>query len=64
MLIFAWLSVCCKTSGDLTVTLFLSLKEQGKTILLASHNREDIQVLCDEVYEMDKGNLRKSNPSG
>jgi ABC-2 type transport system ATP-binding protein len=41
--------------------LFLNLKEQGKTILLASHNREDIQVLCDEVYEMDKGNLRKSN---
>lgn len=39
--------------------LFLELKEQGKTILLASHNREDIEILCDEVYEMDAGVLRK-----
>lgn len=37
--------------------LFLSLKEQGKTILLASHNKEDIEALCDEVYMMDKGIL-------
>ena len=37
--------------------LFLKLKEQGKTILLASHNKEDIEVLCDEVYMMDKGIL-------
>lgn len=35
--------------------LFLALKEQGKTILLASHSREDIEVLCDHVYEMDAG---------
>ena len=30
------------------------LKEQaenGATIILASHNREDIELLCDEVYE-------------
>lgn len=39
--------------------LFLSLKEQGKTILLASHNKEDIDVLCDEVYEMDRGIISK-----
>ena len=39
--------------------LFLNLKEQGKIILLASHNREDIDVLCDCVYEMDKGKLVK-----
>lgn len=39
--------------------LFLSLKEQGKTILLASHNREDIDILCDFVYEMDKGRLKE-----
>lgn len=37
--------------------LFLSLKDQGKTILLASHNKEDITTLCDYVYSMDKGNL-------
>lgn len=39
-------------------SLFLSLRSQGKTILIASHNREDIEVLCDEVYEMDRGVLR------
>ena len=32
--------------------LFLELKEKGKLIIVASHNREDISVLCDEVYEI------------
>lgn len=35
------------------------LRSQGKTILLASHSHEDIDVLCDTVYEMDKGRLTK-----
>ena len=39
--------------------LFLELKEMGKTILLASHNKEDIDVLCDFVYEMEMGVLRQ-----
>ena len=39
--------------------LFLSFKEEGKTLLLASHNREDIELLCDEVYEMEHGRLHK-----
>ncbi len=37
----------------------LKLKEHGKTILIASHSAEDIDVLCDKVYEMEKGNLQK-----
>lgn len=37
--------------------LLLGLKEQGKTILLASHNHEDIATLCDTVHEMDGGIL-------
>lgn len=37
----------------------LDLKSQGKTILIASHSAEDIDVLCDTVYEMDKGRLEK-----
>ena len=37
--------------------LLLELKAQGKTILLASHNHEDIAALCDTVYEMDGGVL-------
>jgi ABC-2 type transport system ATP-binding protein len=41
--------------------VFLSLKENGKTILIASHNKEDIEILCDDVYEMDAGILSKIN---
>lgn len=37
--------------------LLLELKAQGKTILLASHNHEDIVALCDTVHEMDGGVL-------
>lgn len=35
----------------------LDLKEKGKTILIASHSAEDIDVLCDTVCEMDRGAL-------
>lgn len=35
----------------------LDLKANGKTILIASHSAEDIDVLCDTVYEIDKGKL-------
>lgn len=35
----------------------LALKEEGKTILIASHSAEDIDVLCDTVHEMDKGKI-------
>ena len=37
----------------------LDLKAQGKTILIASHSAEDIDVLCDGVVEMDKGKMEK-----
>lgn len=39
--------------------LFLQMKEEGKLLILASHNREDISILCDEVYEMENGVLTK-----
>lgn len=39
--------------------LLLKMKEQGKTILLASHSAEDIDILCDEVYEMEMGSCSK-----
>lgn len=35
--------------------LIKGLKEDGKTILLASHNQGDIDELCDTVCEMDAG---------
>lgn len=37
--------------------LFLSLRDQGVTMIIASHNPLDIQELCDHVYEMDAGKL-------
>lgn len=35
--------------------LFSRLRDEGKTILLASHIAEDIDLLCDRVYEIDDG---------
>lgn len=35
----------------------LKLKNEGKTILLSSHSSEDIELLCDKVYEMEHGKL-------
>ena len=43
--------------------LLLELKAQGKTILLASHNREDIAILCDTVVELDHGRIIKTEDS-
>ncbi|MED9967463.1 MAG: ATP-binding cassette domain-containing protein [Blautia sp.] len=37
--------------------ILLGLKKEGKTILLASHHKEDIDMLCDKVYRMEKGKL-------
>ena len=39
--------------------ILLKLKEQGKTIMLASHSSEDIEILCDTVHEMDRGNIER-----
>ena len=35
--------------------LFRSLRDNGTTILLASHAAEDIDLLCDTVYEVSDG---------
>lgn len=40
--------------------LFLELKRLGKTILVASHNPEDIRLLCDRVYRMNAGVLEQA----
>lgn len=37
--------------------LFKSLRDKGKTIILASHNPLDIDELCDTVHEMDAGHM-------
>ena len=40
--------------------LIKGLKNEGKTILLASHNQGDIDELCDTVCEMDAGIMTMS----
>lgn len=35
--------------------LIKSMRDEGKTVLLASHNQMDIDELCDTVCEMDGG---------
>jgi len=38
-------------------SLLKELRNQGKTVILASHNPADISELCDYVYELDAGVL-------
>ncbi|MGM9917010.1 ATP-binding cassette domain-containing protein [Anaerotignum sp.] len=46
-----------KNGVDDIRNILLELKKEGKTLLLASHNTEDIKILCDKVYEMESGIL-------
>ncbi|NLE24590.1 MAG: ATP-binding cassette domain-containing protein [Clostridiaceae bacterium] len=46
-----------KTGVEDVRKMILSLKEKGKTIMLASHNPYDIEVLCDTIHEMDAGRI-------
>ncbi len=36
----------------------VELRRQGKTILLTSHNREELRILCDEIWIMQDGKLQ------
>ena len=40
-------------------TILLKMKEQGKLIIIASHVRDDIDILCDKVYGIDAGIMKK-----
>lgn len=39
--------------------LFCELRERGCIILISSHNREDLEEICDSIYIMKKGKLVK-----
>lgn len=43
-----------KTGVSQIRELLLELKTQGKAILLASHNAQDIEILCDSVHQMEE----------
>ena len=38
----------------------LKEKEKGKLIILAIHDKEDIKVLCDEIYKFNDGTVKKA----
>ena len=44
--------------------LFRNLKEQGKTIVLATHVKEDVELLCDRIYRSahEPDQLRHADP--
>ena len=48
-----------ETSVKRIRSLLLDLKKQGKTIILASHIKEDMEILCDEVYRIENKTLKK-----
>ncbi len=37
--------------------LLLELKENGSLIIIASHQSDDLSILCDEIIEMDEGRI-------
>lgn len=39
--------------------ILLKEKEKGKLIILATHDKEDIKVLCDEIYKFNDGTVKK-----
>lgn len=38
--------------------VILKMRERGKLVIIASHIREDIDILCDDVFEMDAGKIK------
>ena len=37
--------------------VLLKQKDQGKLIIIASHSKEDIDILCDEIFRFDHGKI-------
>ncbi|MBA9087881.1 ABC-2 type transport system ATP-binding protein [Fontibacillus solani] len=49
-------------SVDSVRQLLLNYKREGKTIILTSHNREDIDLLCDRIYQFRNRKLELVEP--
>lgn len=41
--------------------IILDLKNKGKLIIITSHNKEDINILCDYIYKIDNGQIQEVN---
>lgn len=41
--------------------LLMAFRAEGRTILLTSHHRDDIEVLCDEVYRIEDRKLERQS---
>lgn len=39
--------------------ILLELKKQNKIIIVTSHIKEDIDILSDEVYKFNNGNVER-----
>lgn len=39
--------------------LFLKYKQESRLLVITSHHREDIDVLCDEIFVMQDGKVKK-----
>ncbi|MCX8046274.1 MAG: ATP-binding cassette domain-containing protein [Anoxybacillus gonensis] len=48
-----------RTSVDNIRQMLLSFKTEGKTMLITSHNQEDIDILCDHVFEINQYTLQQ-----
>ena len=44
--------------------IILERKAAGAVVVLSSHNREDIDILCDRVYRMEHGHLTEEKTGG
>lgn len=42
--------------------LFQQMRDEGKLIIIATHVREDVDTLCDEVYRMQAGKMSIESP--
>lgn len=42
---------------EVTRNLLMEMRANGKTILLASHNKQDIDMLCDRIIQLEEGKM-------
>lgn len=46
-----------ESSIDNIRKIIMDLRKQGKLILIASHNKDDLKLLCDKIYKIDDGKI-------